>query len=86
VPLPPVIVRFTAVEFCRLPLVPITAIRYVPAAAEALPVKVSVEVPEPLAMLDGLKAAVTPAGSPLTVSATLDLKLLKGATVIVEVP
>jgi len=52
-----------------------TVIVDVPTVAVLLALKVSVELPEPGAAIDvGLKAAVTPAGSPLAESETAELK------------
>lgn|SRR5215831_8597517 len=66
----------------RAPLVPVTVTFAVPAVAVAEAVKVSVldEVVEA-----GLNAAVTPAGNPLTVSATLLLKPPLGVIVMLSV-
>lgn len=64
-----VTVRFTVVVSVVVPDVPVMVIGYVPVAADALTVKVSVEVPVPV--IDaGLKLAVTPAGSVEYESAT----------------
>ena len=53
--------------------------------AVALAVKVNVELPAPVIEV-GLNAAVTPLGSPLTDSVTLELKPLVMVSVIVDVP
>jgi hypothetical protein len=55
----------------------------VPAAAEELTANVTVEV---LLVVVGLKAAVTPLGSPDTPRITVPLKLFSGVTVIVATP
>ena len=47
--------------------------------------KVSVDVPDPPLMDDGLKLAVTPEGNPPAVNATLLLKPFKGLTVTLQV-
>lgn len=83
---PPVTVRLTSVASLRLPLVPAIVIGYVPAAAEPDTVNVSVELPLPPEIVDGLKAAVTPDGRPAVVRATELLKELNGAHVMVDVP
>ena len=72
----------TFAECERVPLTPVIVNGYVPATVEVLVVILSVEEPEPLNEL-GLNVAVTPAGAPLTVSATLALKPLLGVTVAV---
>jgi hypothetical protein len=76
-------VRVTVVLWVKDPLTPCTVIGYVPLAADADAVKVSVEVPDP-EIEDGAKDAVTPEGSPVAESATLPLKPPTGDTVIVE--
>src|SRR6478735_12279668 len=61
----------------------------VPAAAVLAAVKVRVELPEPGAVMEvGLKAAVTPEGSPLAESDTAELKPpeIVVETVVVLVP
>src|SRR5216683_3328179 len=65
----PGMVQETPVVWLRLPLVPVTVIGYV--AAAALPAEsVKVEVPLP-ATLPGLSVAVAPAGAPLAESETV---------------
>lgn len=67
------------------PLVPVTVIEYVPAAAVEPTVKVSVELPDPV-IEAGLNAAVTPVGNPLAVSVTAESKPPETVLVIVELP
>ena len=63
----------------KLPLVPVSVKVYVPAAA--VPVfRVSVEDPEPPGIDAGLKLAVAPVGTPLTLRATVPVKALRGET------
>jgi hypothetical protein len=63
-------------------LVPVTVTVYVPAGPE----HDSVEVWDaPRTMLVGLRVHVSPAGDTVEVSATVPVKPLSGATVIVEV-
>lgn len=50
--------------------------------ALAAAVNVRVLAPEPLAIVGGLNAAVTPEGKPLTLRVTVPVKLLTGKTVI----
>src|SRR5690349_9112040 len=61
-------VRFTVVVWVRLPDVPVTPIAYVPTAALAPTLNVSVLV---LVVLLGLNEAVTPLGTPDALNATL---------------
>jgi len=75
-----VTVRERFVVCVSVPLVPVTVIFTVPVVAVADAVKLSVLV---VAVEVGLKLAVTPAGRPLTLSATLPLKPPVGVTVIV---
>src|SRR5438477_3062984 len=80
----PAMVHETLTLCVNDPLVPVTVIGYVPAAA--LPGdNVSVEDPLP-ATLVGLSAAVDPAGAPLAESATVPVKPLSAFTVTVELP
>jgi len=65
------------------PLVPVTVTVAVPVVAVLLAVNVRTLV---LVVDVGLKAAVTPLGRPLAVSATLPVKPPEGVTVIVDVP
>src|SRR5262249_20227095 len=77
------IVRVTVVLCVNDPLTPCTAMGYVPLAANAVAVNVSVEVPEPETE-GGENDAVTPEGSPVAESATLPPNPPTGDTVIVE--
>src|SRR5229473_3407920 len=82
--LEPWMVHETPAVWVRLPLVPLTVIGYVPAAA--LPGEsVSVEVPLP-ATLAGLSVALAPVGAPLAESETVPVKPLIAPTVTVDVP
>jgi len=65
--------RVTAAECDRLPLVPVIVRGYVPTAVVAVVEIVSVELPEP-ATDAGLKLAVAPVGSPLTLRLTVPVK------------
>lgn len=67
-----------------VPLVPVTVTPTGPAGTVALAaaVNVSVLTPSPLVIDAGLKVAVTPAGSPLMLSATVPAKLFTGRTVM----
>ena len=72
---PEVIVSEMVVVWEIPPPLAFTVIVDVPTVAVLLALKVSVELPEPGAAIDvGLKAAVTPAGSPLAESETAELK------------
>ncbi len=72
---PVVIVSETVVLWETPPPLALIVIVDVPAAAVLLAVKVKVELPEPGAAIDvGLKAAVTPVGSPLAESDIAELK------------
>jgi hypothetical protein len=72
---PDVIVSETLALWDKPPPLALIVIVDVPAVAVLLAVKVKVELPEPGAAIDvGLKAAVTPAGSPLAESDTAELK------------
>lgn len=82
-----VIVRFTVVvSAVLLAGVPVIVIGYVPAAAVALTVKVSVELPPPVANEAGLKLAVTPAGSVEYDSVTAESNPPTAVLVIVDDP
>ena len=73
----------------RFPLVPVIASTDVPTAAPEAAETVKVLVPFPEVMLVGEKLPVTPAGSPLTDSATAELNPFKALTVrtnVVELP
>src|SRR5229473_1217861 len=73
----------TVVVFVKLPEVPVMVTVTVPVAAVLLEVRVKVLV---LAVLVGLKDAVTPLGSPDAEKLTLPLKPFCGMTAIVLVP
>jgi hypothetical protein len=76
-------VRVIVVECWSVPLVPVTVRLDVPVAAVLDAAKVRVLVP----VVDaGLNVAVTPAGKPLAVNATLPLKPPEGVTVTPSVP
>lgn len=66
---------------CSDPEVPVTTTGYVPAAARLLAVKISELV---LLVLDALKAAVTPAGTPATFRLAAPLNPFSPVTVTVE--
>ena len=68
-----------------LPEVPVTVMRYVPAATEALAAKVIVEVPAPVIEV-GLKVTVTPAGWPVADNEMAELKPLSTVLAIVDLP
>src|SRR5579859_5102423 len=76
------ICRVTFAECVRLPLVPVMVSVYVPATAELLVDTLRVDEPEPLTAV-GFSEAVTPVGTPLTLSATLPLNPLSAPTVAV---
>jgi len=78
-----VTVRITEAVLVRLPAVPVMVRATVPGAAELLAVKVSVLV---LAVLLGLKDAVTPPGKPEADRLTLALNPFRGDTEMVVVP
>ena len=76
-------VRVTVVECCSVPLVPVTVTLAAPVAAVPDAAKVSLLAP----VVDaGLNVAVTPAGKPLALNATLPLKPPAGVTVTPSVP
>jgi hypothetical protein len=77
------IVSEIVVALDKLPHKPVTVTESVPVAAALLAVSVSVLV---LAVLLGLKDAVTPLGRPDADKLTLPLKPFCGATVMVLVP
>ena len=73
----------------RLPLVPVTVNGYVPGAVDGSTWMVNVEFTEPSAggVIDvGLRVAVTPDGSPLTLNSMGELKPCIDVAVIVEEP
>jgi len=78
-----VTVRLTVVVWVRLPEVPVMVTVDVPVAAVLLAVSVNVLVP---VVLEGLKDAVTPLGSPEADKLTLPLKPFSGLTVMVLLP
>lgn len=78
-------VRLSAAVSVVEPLVPVTVRGYVPGTAVAETVKVSVLPAEPETEV-GLKAAVTPVGSELRLSATVPLKVPNSLTVTLLVP
>jgi len=71
------------VVFDKLPEVPLTVTVAVPVVAVLLAVSVNVVV---LAVLAGLKDAVTPVGNPVADKLTLPVKPFCGVTVMVLVP
>ena len=82
-----VIFRVTEDVCVTPPPVAVTVIGYEPVTAVDATVKVSVDEPEPGAAMEaGLNAAVTPAGSPLAVSAIAEFRPPETAVVIVDVP
>ena len=85
---PPVVIVRETVVLCEMPPpLALIVIVDVPAAAVLLAVKVRVELPEPGAAMEvGLKAAVTPAGSPVAESDTAELKPPDTVVEIVLVP
>ena len=84
---PVVIVSEMVVLWETPPPLPLIVIVEVPAAAVLPAVNVRVELPEPGAAMDvGLKAAVTPEGSPLAESDTAELKPPETLVEIVLVP
>ena len=85
---PPVVIVSETVVLCETPPpLALIVIVDVPAAAVLAAVKVRVELPEPGAAMDvGLKAAVTPEGSPLAESDTAELKTPETVVEIVLVP
>jgi hypothetical protein len=76
-------VKLTVTVLLRLPEVPVMVTVAVPNVAEALAVRVSVPG---LAGVAALKDAVTPAGKPDAVRATVPLKPFSGVTVMVPAP
>lgn len=77
-----VTVKVTVAEWDSVPLVPVTVTVYVPTGPE----QDRVEVPDPPVILVGLRVHVRPAGDTVDVKATVPVKPLSGATVIVDVP
>jgi hypothetical protein len=76
-------VRVSVAVWVSVPLTPVTVIVAAPSVAVLEAVKVRVLV---LVVEAGLKAAVTPAGNPLALSATAPVNPPDGVTVIVLVP
>ena len=76
------------VEVCVVePPVPVTVIEYVPGVVEPPTVNVSVEEPEPGAVMEaGLNPAVTPAGRPDAESETAELNPPETLVLMVDVP
>lgn len=83
---PLVMVKLINVVSVSPPPVPVTVMVAVPTVAELLAVNVKVEEPAPPEMLDGLKLAVTPLGSPLAERTTELLNPPTAVLVITEVP
>jgi hypothetical protein len=81
-----VTVRFTVVVSIVAPEVPVIVMGYVPVVAVVPTVNVSVALPAPVIVLEGLKLAVTPEGSVEVVSATAESNPPVTDTVIVELP
>ena len=82
-----VTVRETVAVCVIPPPVPVMVMVDVPVAAVDATVNVNVEVPEPGAAMEvGLKAAVTPVGSPEADSAIAELNPPETVVVMVEVP
>ena len=79
----PLTVKETVVVMVKRPAVPVIVTLVVPVDAVPLAVNVNVLV---LAVLVGLKDAVTPLGSPETDKLTLPLKPFRGTTVTVLAP
>jgi hypothetical protein len=67
------------------PLVPVIVSVYVPPGVDDVVTTLSELVPLPPIMVDGVKVAVAPVGTPETVSATSDVNPLDGVTVTVYV-
>lgn len=80
-----VTVRETVAVCVIPPPVPVTVIVYTPAAVVEATAMVIVDVPEPVIDV-GLKLTVTPAGWPLAVNETVELKPSRAETAMVEVP
>ena len=74
--------KVTVAECDNVPLVPVTVTVYVPAEPEHDRVDAC---DAPRTILVGLRVHVNPAGETVEVSATVPVKALTGATVIVEV-
>jgi hypothetical protein len=78
----PFTVKLSATETDVVPSVPVTVTAAVPVVAAGAAVNVTVLV---VAVVAGLNAAVTPLGSPATLSVTLPLNPLLGVTAMVSV-
>jgi len=75
--------RVIVIECEMIPLVPVIVNLKVPEVALLqAPVSFKVDVPEPVTVA-GVKVAVTPAGSPLTLRATAPVNPPDGVTVMV---
>ena len=74
----------TSVETTELPLVPVTVMADCPTYVDALYAAVSLSVALPEVVIEaGEKLAVTPAGNPLTVSATAPVNPYSAETLTV---
>ena len=71
--------KLTVAVCVKLPLVPVMVSVYVPAAVVLAVETLNVEEPEPVTEA-GFNVAVTPAGAPLTLSATAPLNPPLGVT------
>ena len=77
----------TVVECCNAPSAPVMVRVYVPCGVEVEVLTLRVEVPEPPTIEAGVKAALAPAGKPLTLRLTVSVNPPLGVTVAVyEVP
>ncbi len=72
----------TEVVCCTAPAVPVTVSAKLPAGVDDAVDTVSVDVPDPPPIDDGLNAAVAPAGSPLTARPTVAANPFAGEAVI----
>ena len=78
----PLMVSVTGTVWIRLPLVPVIVNGKLPAGVAVLVVTVIVEDPD-VVTDDGLKLAVAPEGSPLTLKVTVPVNPPDGVTVVV---
>lgn len=78
-----VTVREIFIVCTSVPSVPVTPMKYVPAAVEVSAVRVNMELPDP-ETVEGRKLAVTPVGSPDAVRVTTPVKLLSGIILAVK--
>jgi hypothetical protein len=76
----PVTTRLTGTVLLKPPLVPVITREYVPTGVDAVVAIVIVVEPEVVTVV-GLKLAVAPVGSPLTLKLTVPVKPLDGVTV-----